>query len=73
VTAYDPDAILADPAAHPIHRAYAEINIGIRDRGEQWAKCVNCGTPYRVTPAWPSGSVCSDECGEDLSHYLNEI
>ncbi len=29
---YDPDAILADPAAHPVHKRYAAINVGIRDR-----------------------------------------
>lgn len=28
-TDYDPDAILADPTAHPIHKMYAEINIGV--------------------------------------------
>ena len=34
MSGYDPDAILADPNAHPVHKLYAEINVGIRDRGE---------------------------------------
>lgn len=59
---YDPDAILADPAAHPLHKEYARINIGIRDRGEQWAKCLNCGSPYRITPAWHDRYACSEPC-----------
>ena len=45
---YDPDAILADPDAPLIHKVYAEINIGIRDRGEKWSKCANCGEPYEI-------------------------
>lgn len=49
---------LANPESHPIHRRYAEINVGIRDRGERWAKCPNCGDPYRITPA--SDGDCRD-------------
>ena len=26
---YDPDAILANPDAHPVHKRYAAINIGL--------------------------------------------
>ena len=59
---YDPDAILADPNSHPVHRMYAEINIGIRDRGEVWAKCADCGEPYQLTDEWTSGTVCSQPC-----------
>lgn len=59
---YDPDAILADPESHPIHRMYAEINIGIRDRGERWSKCANCGQPYQLTEEWSSDTICSDLC-----------
>ena len=44
---YDQEAILADQNAHPIHKHYARINIGVRDRGEKWSKCHNCGDPYR--------------------------
>ena len=47
MTDYNPEAILADQDSHPVHIAYAQINIGIRDRGEQWSKCHNCGDPYR--------------------------
>lgn len=67
---YDPDAILADPDAHPLHKMYAEINIGIRDRGERWAKCPNCGSPYQLTDAWSNETVCSEECAEDFTAYL---
>jgi hypothetical protein len=63
MTGYDPDAILADPHAHPKHRAIAAINIGIRDRGEQWAKCHECGEPYQITDDWLCGEFCSDPCG----------
>ena len=59
---YDPEAILADPAAHPLHKMYAEINIGVRDRGEVWAKCPNCGEPYQITEAWTNPTVCSERC-----------
>jgi hypothetical protein len=56
---YDPDAILADPGAHPTHVMYALINIGIRDRGEAWAKCAYCGEPYMLTEEWGDATVCS--------------
>lgn len=60
---YDPDAILADPDAHPIHKTYAEVNIRIRDLGEHWAKCANCGDLYRYdTPEWYDSTVCSSSC-----------
>lgn len=67
---YNPDAILADPDSHPVHKQIAEINIGIRDRGERWEKCANCGDPYQRTPAWDVGGVCSERCGDDFSDYL---
>jgi hypothetical protein len=59
---YDPDAILADPDSHPKHVACALINIGIRDRGERWAKCLDCGEPYQLTDEWTSPEFCSDAC-----------
>lgn len=69
---YDPDAILADPEAHPIHKMYAEINIGIRDRGERWSKCPNCGQPYQLTEEWSNDSICSDRCAAEYVAYLND-
>ena len=63
MSGYDPDAILADPNAHPVHKLYAEINVGIRDRGERWVKCMNCGDPYQLTSAWGDPYVCSEPCG----------
>ena len=69
---YNPDAILADPEAHPIHKDHARINIGIRDRGERWAKCPNCGSPYQITEEWTNDTVCSERCGEQFSKSLME-
>lgn len=70
VSDYDPDAILADLDAHPIHRMYAAINVGIRDRGEQWSKCPNCGEPYPLTEEWSSPDICSDPCAKAYTAYL---
>ena len=67
MTGYDPDAILADPAAHPVHKQYAAINVGIRDRAELWAKCLNCGEPYQSTPAWTSVLFCGSVCEADYA------
>jgi|GEM_PF-6298735 len=68
--AYDPDAILANPDSRPEHVAYALINIGIRDRGERWAKCLDCGDPYQLTEEWDSGEFCSGPCGDRFTAYL---
>lgn len=70
MTDYDPDAILADPESHPIHKVYAEINIGIRDRGERWGKCPNCGKPYQITETWTDPTVCSEKCDKEYIAYL---
>lgn len=67
---YDPDAILADPDAPPEHKKFAVINIGIRDRGEVWAMCPNCGEPYRLTEFWANPTVCSDRCAREFTAYL---
>ena len=67
MTGYDPDAILADPDAHPVHKHYAAINVGIRDRAERWAKCLNCGEPYQVTTAWTSDLFCGSVCEADYA------
>ena len=67
---YNPDAILADPDSHPKHVAYALINIGIRDRGERWSKCANCGDPYQLTEEWGDMTTCSARCANDFSDYI---
>jgi hypothetical protein len=67
---YNPDAILADPNSPLIHKVYAAINIGIRDRGERWAKCANCGEPYQLTEEWADETVCSKTCWDDFASYL---
>lgn len=69
---YNPEAILADPTAPPVHKAYALINIGIRDRGEVWEKCANCGDPYMHTEEWSASTVCSEECFSQFSASLSE-
>lgn len=73
IDGYDPDAILADPNAHPIHRMYAKINIRIRDHGERWSKCTNCGNPYQLTEGWSNETVCSKACADDYTNYLNNL
>ena len=70
MTTYDPDAILANPDSHPKHVAYAAINIGIRDRGERWAKCLDCGDPYQLTGECDSGEFCSEACGDRFTADL---
>ena len=67
---YDPDAILADPESHPIHRMYAFINIGIRDRGERWSKCHDCGIPYQLTEEWGDTGACSPACRNAYAAYV---
>ena len=78
---YNPDEILADPNAHPKHVMYAHINKGIRDNGEQWAKCANCGQPYQLvgpladaafenTGYQPGDMVCSPLCEKEYNNYL---
>jgi hypothetical protein len=69
---YDPDAILADPKSHPLQQIYAKINIGIRDRGEHWEKCRQCGKPYRVTEQWLSQTLCSEACINAFARYIDE-
>lgn len=69
---YYPDAILADPHAHPLHKVHAMINIGVRDRGEQWAKCPNCGEPYQITEEWSNPTVCSDRCAREFTASLGD-
>jgi hypothetical protein len=68
---YDPYAIRDDPDAHPTHKMYAEINIGVLERGEIWSKCANCGTPYELTEAWSNDTVCGKPCFNDYAAYLN--
>lgn len=62
-----------DPDAHPLHKMYAAINIGIRDRGEQWSKCANCGDPYMLTEDWSDGTVCSERCWNQFAASLSEF
>lgn len=67
---YDPDKILADPKSHPVHVKYAKINKGIRDRGEHWSKCLNCGEPYQLTEKWDDSYACSTSCADELDSGL---
>lgn len=51
------EPILADP--DPI---YAAIDIGIRERGERWSTCANCGHPYQLTWLRTSIDTCCTDC-----------
>lgn len=68
---YNPDEILADPNAHPVHQMYAAINKDIRDNGARWSKCANCGCPYKVTENL-GDTVCSERCEREFAASLNE-
>ncbi len=63
---------LVDPGAHPLHVMYAAINQGIRDRGEHWEKCANCGDPYMFTEEWSTSTVCSERCYSQFLASLYE-
>lgn len=65
-----PELVLANPNAHPIHKDIARINLRVRDLGERWAKCPNCGQPYQLTEEWSDSSICSDVCAEEYTSYL---
>lgn len=67
---YDPDEVLADPDAHPLHTVYALINKDVRDNGAEWSKCANCGFPYRLSEEWSDGTVCSPRCFRDYTAYV---
>ena len=60
---HNPEEILNNPNAPFEHRLYASINIGVRDRGEKWSKCLNCGNPFRNELG---DVVCSIECETEL-------
>lgn len=70
---YDPDAILANPLSHPAHVLIARINIGVRDRGEQWSKCPSCGMPYIKTEEWSDETVCSPGCHDAFAEHLGLV
>jgi rubredoxin len=67
---YDPDEIIADPNAPLVHKLYAAVNIGVRDRGERWSKCANCGSPYQLTEEWDTEEICSMTCWESYRLYV---
>ena len=76
MTERTPEEILADPNSHPIHMMYARINIGVRDRGEQWFMCANCGVPYMLNAFpeddWADTTVCSNICFKAFLRSMNE-
>ena len=53
---------------------YAAVNIGIRDRGEAWMKCANCGRLARMdVPEFEGdGTVCSPRCFDEFAASLTE-
>ena len=53
MSGYDPDAILADPNAHPVYKLYAEINVAYyfgdtTASREQWSAVVMNDEPAMV-------------------------
>lgn len=68
---YDPYAILADPLAHPKHKAIAAINIDTAKTGAEWNKCMDCGYPYPLTEDADS-YFCSDECRRAYTAAYNK-
>jgi len=49
-----------------LHKAYALVNEqGLA--GCAWAKCPNCGSPYRADLR---GNVCSDDCYREYLAYV---
>ena len=56
------NALLSRPYQLALDKRYAAINIGVRDRGEQWAGCLDCGEPFQSTEAWPYTLFCSAAC-----------
>lgn len=69
---YDPEAILADSDSHFKHKETAAINIRVRDHGEQWQRCANCGQAYPLEEEWQDITVCSRICWQAYLRYINE-
>lgn len=62
----------AAPDQHPLHRAYELINEQVAN-GQPWAKCANCGSPYKLTEHWGNDTVCSESCASAYISYLNSM
>lgn len=62
-------ARLINNGSEPVlHTAYRLVNEAVA-KGEMWAKCMNCGSPYRMPPA-TSATFCSEQCGDEFTADL---
>lgn len=59
-----------DGVGHVLHDAYAMVNEQVQ-AGIPWAKCMNCGSPYRMDREGASVDICSPECWSSYAAYLN--
>lgn len=60
---------LYDDTESVLHIAYRLVNEAVAT-GEHWAKCTDCGSPYRISEAWHDETVCSQDCWDRYSSYL---
>jgi len=61
-----------DLDGYTLHHAYALINEQVAE-GIPWAKCANCGSPYRMDQDGAGDTVCSSDCFDDYLSYLNGV
>lgn len=66
----DPRTGVESDVVFPEHVFYAGINADIKENGNHYAKCANCGTVYQLTPEWSEGTVCSTSCGREFSNDI---
>jgi hypothetical protein len=52
-----------------LHMAYQIINEQTF-MGIQWAKCPNCGSPFRMDREGAGDTLCSDTCFDEYSAYI---
>ena len=62
MSSYDPDAILADPNAHPVHKRYADISL------LEWF--FRPGLTHAEAAA---AAVCSEGCGAETDDYMRSL
>lgn len=52
-----------------VHIATALVNEEVLC-GTPWNKCMNCGSPYRITPQWSNSTFCTDGCDGEYLDYV---
>ena len=56
---------------YDIHHAYRLVNKEVA-AGIPWAKCSNCGSPYRLNYQGNTSTHCSEECFQVETDALND-